>query len=395
MKYKNKWVIGITACLLSVCMLQGFAGCFPADRIEETEEKEDLSAYVNLMRRESLQKQFYFEQLSLPEQVWYRDIYLALSGMEEERELHEDGLQKIGEEGIDRVFNAVMNDHPEFFYVEGYTYTKYTVRGELIKITFSGVYTMNTYERVLTENKLGEVLREVLAGIGDDASDYEKVRYVYEYVIFHTDYQKEAKDNQNICSVLMYGESVCQGYAKTVQYLLNKLQVNATLVMGSVYDGEAHSFNLVEVDGKYYYVDATWGDASYRVPQEDTQAGRLPQISYDYLCLPENLLSLTHVIDTSFSLPVCDSMDANYYVQEGAYFTAYDEEAVEDFFEKAMDEGKSEVALMCADREVYETFVKELLTDQKIFRYYYTAGGKIAYTEDPEMHSLTFWLVNA
>ena len=361
----------------------------------EEEQKEDLAFFVDLMREESPYQQFYFEQLSFAEQVWYRDIYLILSGMEEERQLHKEEIAEIGEDGIDRIFQAVMNDHPELFYVEGYTCTKYMVGDKLQRLAFSGVYTMNTYERALTQTKLTKACEEALSGIEETAGDYEKIKYVYEYVILHTDYRKDALENQNICSVLLYGESVCQGYAKTVQYLLNKLNINATLVTGSVYGKDPHSFNLVEADGKYYYVDATWGDASYRVSEENTQVAVLPQISYDYLCVTDSMLKSTHAIDNSFQMPVCDSMDDNYFVREGAYFTEYDEDEVENFFEKAIDRGQREISLLCADENVYELFQNELLNNQKIFQFYYTAGSQIAYTEDRERHSMTFWLVNA
>lgn len=387
----------LTAAILAVCL----SACASPLR-EETQENGEaqtmdetqMAAYAEAMKEEYPTRQFCLETLSGGEQVWYRDIYLALSGMEEEYLLHTGFSGEPGEEDIEKVFYAVMNDHPELFFVSGYTYTKYTMADKLLKISFSGTYTMDTYERVLREREIDRAAEECLQALPAEASDYEKVKYVYEYVILHTDYRKDAPDNQNICSCLLSGESVCQGYAKTVQYLLNRAGINSVLVSGTVYGGQAHAFNLVEVERQCYYVDATWGDPSYQSEEKDEGAGSLPQINYDYLCVPAVMLEKTHTVDTLFALPECTSMQANYYVTEGAYFTEYDEEAVEDFFEKAQDAGKTTITFMCSDDAVYDTFVTELVTNQKIFRYFYTAGGRIAYTEDAAGHSLTFWLVN-
>ena len=116
-----------------------------------------------------------------------------------------------------------------------------------------------------------KITAEWLRGIEEAASEYDKVKAVYEAVIFSTNYDLSAADNQNIASVFLGGASVCQGYAKATQYLLNHLGVMCTLVQGTVDTGEAHAWNLVQVDGDYYYVDTTWGDASYRMENGSEQ----------------------------------------------------------------------------------------------------------------------------
>ena len=387
----------LTAAILTVCLTACASPLWEETQENgeaQTMDETQMAEYAEAMKEEYPARQFYLEALSEGEQVWYRDIYLALSGMEEEYPLHTDFAGEPGEEGIERVFYAVMNDHPELFFVSGYTYTRYTLADKLLKISFSGTYTMDTYERVLKEQEIDRAAEECLQALPAEAADYEKVKYVYEYVILHTDYRKDAPDNQNICSCLLSGESVCQGYGKREQFEYIGAGLKSTHVSCKVYGGQAHAFNLVEVDGQCYYVDATWGDPSYQSEEKEEGTGSLPQINYDYLCVPAAMLEKTHTVDTSYALPECTSMQANYYVMEDAYFTEYNEEAVEDFFEKAQDAGKTTITFMCSDDAVYDTFVTELVTNQEIFRYFYTAGGKIAYTEDTAGHSLTFWLVN-
>lgn len=341
------------------------------------------------------QGRYCYDALSVEEQLWYQDMYAVLSGMYKEVPLSAAANESVGEQGIDKIFQCVMNDHPELFYVNGYTYTHYTFGEETTRISFSGTYTMDEAERNRRQALIDAAVTECLSGISMEASDYEKVKYVYEYLIAHTEYNKEAPDNQNICSVFIDNQSVCQGYAKATQYLLEKLDIKAALVIGSVYEIESHAWNLVLIDGKYYYVDTTWGDASYQgnAAGKDVQTA-LPAINYDYLCVTTEQLLKSHRIDNVVPLPRCESMDANYYVMEGAYFTSYEEEMLAAFFEKGYREGKTDVTLRCADEAVYDIFLKELIAEQKIFRYLDTPGGVIAYAEDADRLSLTFWLVN-
>ncbi len=348
-----------------------------------------------LLHKTNHSGKYCYGQLTDVEKLWYADMYAIMDGMHTNVTLTLDGNTKIGETGIDKIFQCVMNDYPELFFVKGYTYTVYTYGEKVSKISFSGTYTMDAAERAKQQSRIDMTVEAILAGIPAGASDYEKIKYVYEYVIKNTDYDMEAADNQNICSVFLGGKSVCQGYAKATQYLLERLGIPATLVVGDVYETESHAWNLVLADGEYYYVDTTWGDASYRMEEGGETAGvQLPAISYDYLCVTTDRLLKTHQIDNVVDLPECNSLDNNYYVREGAYFTSYDDAVLRDFFENSMESGKTEVTVQCADKAVFDLFIQELITNQKIFRFLNSPGGTVAYIEDPEKFSMTFWLVN-
>ena len=337
---------------------------------------------------------YYYDHLREDEKIWYEEMYAGMDSMAGEITLSSGGNATIGAEGLDKIFQCVMYDHPELFFVKGYTYTVYTYGTEISKIGFAGTYTMSKTEREEMQRQIDVVVEECLSGIDRNASDYEKVKYVYEYVIFRTGYNKEAADNQNICSVFIGKQSVCQGYAKSVQYLLNKLEIPTTLVIGTVNGTESHAWNLIQVEGEYYYLDATWGDASYKSQGEAAAVAVLPDISYDYLCVTTREMSGSHTIESPVDMPECTATAANYYVMEGAYFTAYDEGAVAALFEKSYDEDKTMVTLRCADETVYNVFLEELITNQQIFHYLNSVDGRIAYAKDPDKLSLTFWLVN-
>lgn len=338
--------------------------------------------------RASQQDCYAFLQLTDEEQKVYLEILEALIHFRENVR-----LSSCDKELISHVFQCVLNDHPEIFYVEGYTYTEYTLGTLLKKITFTGSYSCSLEEVEKKQEQIDSYVNQCLAGMPENADEYEKVKYIYEYLIRHTDYDASSKDSQNICSVFLEQRSVCQGYAKATQYLLNRAGVFSTLVLGRVIGGEGHAWNLVRIDGAYYYVDTTWGDASYQaVGGGNYPMEKIPTINYDYLCVTTEQMESTHSLDNVVDMPLCNSMDANFYVREGVYFTAWDEERIQKVFQDSYERGDTYVTLKCAGPDIYQKMQKMLIEQQGIFRYLDCPDGAVSYAENEKQYSLSFWL---
>lgn len=339
---------------------------------------------------------FAFDSLTDAQKQWYRDIEKSLGAMEETVRLSQEGIEAgLDETCIDQIFQCVLIDHPELFYVEGYTYTKYERGGSLLAIDFSGTYSMDSQSALTRKEAIEAGAAVYLSGIAAESSEYEKVKYVYETLIRNTDYDLNSVDNQNIYSVFVNHLSVCQGYAKAAQYLLNRLGVECTLVMGTVDTGEGHAWNLVKVDGSYYYVDATWGDASYRLESpEGVEDAYMPDINYDYLCVTTRELLRTHTLGGVVPMPDCTAVEANYYVREGALFTSYDREQMKALFDRAASQGKSDVTVKCSDSACFQEILSALIEGQEIFDYLSSESGTIAYAHNEKQLSLTFWVTN-
>lgn len=322
---------------------------------------------------------------SREEQLLYQEILRSLQNRETETE-----LSTLNQDLLEPVFRCVLADHPEIFYVDGYTSTSYRLGSVLKKITFSGDYTMEEEEIERRRGLLEDAVERWLSDMPEE-NEYEKVKYLYEYLISHTEYELGCDDSQNICSVLLNGRSVCQGYAKAFQLLCQRAQVPALLVTGRV-NGQGHAWNLIRVDGQWYFVDPTWGDASYRQEETGYPQSAYPAVNYDYFCVTTEQLTRTHEIGDGQKLPECTAVDAQYYRHEGLYLETADLEKIADIFQNADRENAEIVTFQCADDDVYAEVYRLLIEEQKIFDYLPAADGRAAYADSPNQRTFSFWL---
>lgn len=330
---------------------------------------------------------YHFEHISNTERQVYIEILWALSTYNENVE-----VSTLNNDVISKCFQCVLNDHPEIFYVDGFHYKNYYKNDQLTKITVTGSYTMDSKEIMKYQARIDACVDQILENIPDGADEYAKAKYIYEYIIKYTDYDADSENNQNILSVFLNGKSVCQGYTKSVQYLLQKLNMNATTILGYVEDGR-HSWNLVMVNGKWYYIDATWGDYSYPIyATEDYSEINPPDINYDYLLITTDELKMTHYIDTVVDPPVCISITDNFYVREGLYFDVLNKEAIRTAFEHGYENNWKMVTLKCASSVVYDQLKMYLIYNQEVFQYLHNDYDTIMYFDNMSNCSVSFWL---
>ena len=134
----------------------------------------------------------YFELLNEKEQRGYREILQGIRDYEEKFY-----LSLSGDDEIDKVYHAVLKDHPELFWVHN--------REKVYKTTYSGKdycqfapgYSYTETERQEISQAMENAYQEVLAQIPEGADDYDKVMTVYTYIIDNTEYVV-SDDDQSI-----------------------------------------------------------------------------------------------------------------------------------------------------------------------------------------------------
>lgn len=175
----------------------------------------------------------------------------------------------------------------------------------------------------------------ILAAVPQGAGEYETVKWFFEWLCRNVSYEHTERD-QIIPSVFIDRKTVCTGYARAFQYLCNRVGIPCAIVMGRADNRETppedHAWNLVRLDGQYYWVDVTWGDP---IGTENTPDAF---IDYYYLCTTDEFLFNTHLLypfqgyqmqnKYAVGYPKCDDESLLYSKQYGLFFEAYDRNAV-------------------------------------------------------------------
>lgn len=97
-------------------------------------------------------------------------------------------------------------------------------------------------------------------------SEYEQIKFVHDWLVNSVEYDQtlSKKNNANIYGTLKDKEAICEGYARTFKYILDKLEIPCVLVSGIGTDkegkSERHMWNYVLLEGNWYAVDCTWDD---------------------------------------------------------------------------------------------------------------------------------------
>lgn len=126
--------------------------------------------------------------------------------------------------------------------------------------------------------KLDEVIKSLNL---DGKSDYDKFKAVINWIVSNVRYDEdnETKYQHDLTGVVLDGLAVCDGYAGTFYYMANAVGLNALFEDGITNSNRIrHAWNLVQIDGTYYYVDPT--NAYFK---EDGEPGRELLLGQKYL----------------------------------------------------------------------------------------------------------------
>lgn len=301
------------------------------------------------VENEVFEDKFYYSQYSKEEQLVYREIYQGIQDEAEEIYVHSEEPEKVND-----ILKTVGYDFGEIFWIDGSgVSTAYeTPIGEEKYVVLEPSYVYTKEERTKRIEEIETAATEIISAIPAEYTEYDIIKYIYEYLIDHVAYVEEAPDNQNLYSALVKGETVCAGYAKANQYLLNKMGISCIYVVGSAaQDGksENHAWNIVRCNGKHYYVDVTWADSLDFEKEPEVKM----DILYDFLCCSEKTIAATHTPEADYAFPRCDSEDLNYYRMNQMFYETADRKQLLNAMYRSIDAKEKSTILKFPDEITY------------------------------------------
>lgn len=183
--------------------------------------------------------------------------------------------------------------------------------------------------------------------ITEEMTDYEKELAVHDHIVNNAEYDMgklgifeiHGEHAADPYGMLAEGKCICSGYTTTFQMFMDMLEIPCISIQASADGGEDHAWNMVEINGHWYYVDVTWDD-----PVPDVK-GRPVQHKYFNASLEE--MASRHEWDSS-SDPVVDSAEDSYIAHE--LQTVYSMEDIDALIEQALEKGTENFYFEPADR---------------------------------------------
>lgn len=275
--------------------------------------KEILDKRTSLPSRpEGTYSGFYYENLDDTEKIAYELIVSEIESFPQKVQ-----IPVLDDEGLSNVFEALLYENPKFFFLSDNCATETTSFG---KCYFEPEYSMTIFDYQEDMAELERVRDYILEKTANLADDYEKELYVHDYIVERCEYvDKTGGTYSSSYGCLVKGFASCEGYAKAMKYILDELEIENHLAIGTTEkenaDSEGHAWNIVKINSDYYHVDATWDDP----------VGDGVRNEYAYFNLTDKEISKTHKVEERF-LGRCVSEEENYYVKNSISFSEYDGE---------------------------------------------------------------------
>lgn len=307
MKKISAVLLAIVLCLsLSSCLSVFVKNIDPTDTTTENVEI-TIKNRPNITFDTTGKTCYYYNSLNELQKESYALIYNSVMNFEE------SCIVDLNQKESEKVWTAVFFDNPELIWTQlGY---EYKVMSGKTKIFFT--YLLTQKEAETLTKQVNKKIDSLVEEASQFKTDFEKELFFHDYICENVVYDIDTLETygHTTYGLLLNGRGICEGYARCMQVLLEKSGIPNYLVVGKgISDGESesHMWNVVEIDGENYHLDATWDD----LDNEDV-------LSHVYF----NLRDQDILIDHQELVPEnnnCNSLNANYFCVKNTYITHFE-----------------------------------------------------------------------
>lgn len=292
---------------------------------------------------------------------------------------------------VRKVIEYYKADNPQVFWLKSdFSLEQQLFTDDIVGVNLEYFYVDNekgsnvafTQDLVKQMNKQLELeSKKIIDSIPKYFSDYEKAKYLHDYIVSTVDYDENANFSHNSYGALVDKKAVCDGMSKAYMYLLSQIDIESRIVYGKSKYGVSHAWNIIKLGDEYYHVDLTWdmpqGDSdtiiysNFGLTDEETKKNK-----YIYSPFTDNL-------DDSIYAPIpkCDSIEYNYYKKQGLLIYSYNDKDIEyilDLVNKAVEHKEKSIQIKFINKENFDKFILDLTqgTNDKFYRFPYKTSER-------------------
>ena len=215
----------------------------------------------------------------------------------------DDGSKKLNIE-FQSAWDAIIMDRVELFYIDiskvclsiqtisfgsKVQYNLSMGNGNNSSYLETGYSNKQTVDMVLKQ--IDDVSDLIVAKLSGDT--YDKVTQVHDWLVDNLSYSSTGGNIYNIYGTFVNKAVVCEGYAEGFKYIMDKIGVPCIVVTGTAENSEGemenHEWNYIQIDEKWYAVDATWDDPIIKGGGILTHA-----LKYKYFLVGSDIMNKNH-----------------------------------------------------------------------------------------------------
>ena len=183
-------------------------------------------------------------------------IDALVSGMREFSGSIDVSEYDLDDDKLQWAFQEIINTVPDLFYVDiMYTYSQSKTTGKIYE--FYPRYTITDAEQIKRMKAEYEAEIDSLCSLVDRSwSDLEKALFVHDYILTGFEYDTSYAIH-DVYNFFKEKRGVCQAYTLLYIEVLKRFGINVDAVISTAMN---HTWNRVQIGGKWYHVDLAWDD---------------------------------------------------------------------------------------------------------------------------------------